>query len=78
MDGAAIAEMISKDAVGLMLSGEIKQDDKNGLTQYIVDRLAAEYPNSPIPQGLDPFSLLVGAILGRSVQALAYVLEEEF
>jgi hypothetical protein len=78
MDGAAIAEMITKDAVTCMLSGEIQSDDQNGLAQYIVDRLSAEYPDVALPQGLDPFSLLTGAILGRSIATYAQVLEEEY
>lgn len=76
MEAAAIADQIVKDAVVCMLSGEITVDDRNGLTQYIVDRLSAEYPQTALPPGIDPFSLLVGVILGRSIATYSYALNE--
>ncbi len=64
---AEISYRISDDAVSLMQTGEIRPEDHNGLAQYVVDRLSAEYPNAPLPGTLCPFSLLVGAVVGRAI-----------
>lgn len=69
MEPAERLARVRDDLLSAMESGEVVPEGKEAL-QLASDLVVCAFPETPKPQSLDSFSLLVGSVFGAAVQRL--------